>query len=103
MMMFYLDLAATARFVREAGGAEGEEDLGRIAAVLRVLGLDNIEAVLLRIQGRGADLVMNSALFAPAPRRGLWRCVDPACPPGGRRAGSELSLGQLSGVAAFSR
>jgi len=76
ILLSYADTAAIGRLVEAAAGAEEAETIRHIKSVLQVLGLSTVEAVIGRIRAQGTDLVIDAAVLAPAPRRGVWTCVE---------------------------
>ncbi|MBN1512222.1 MAG: hypothetical protein JXB13_09430 [Phycisphaerae bacterium] len=76
LLLSYADATAIGRLVEAVAGPEEAETIGHIKAVLQALGLSTAEAIVGRMHAQGTDLVVDSVVLAPAPRRGLWTCVE---------------------------
>ena len=74
----HCDLSAIINIVMGIAQSEGaDEEIALIRTVLRDLGLDEIKGISARLGFAGPDVVSNSLVEIPAPRRGLFANLKP--------------------------
>lgn len=76
LLLSYADTTAIGRLVEAVAGPDEAETIRHIKAVLQAVGLSTAEAIVGRMHARGTDLVVDSVVLVPAPRRGFWTCVE---------------------------